>query len=649
LNRRALSLALLLAAAAGLLARPLGNGPARLELGGFEGELIDAGWDRADRADLDPQAAADGVTSFYYRPSPANATLRLPIAAREGPARLTLRATARVRSGVSVFVNGVRAGELLVQPRLWSRYTLELPASAVAGAALDVALALRPLPLVKGDHIDDPRILVDFVELESAAGLALSWRACARIALVPLLAFAFALALGAPARASLATSLGAALLALLLGRWAPFGTFLAIPRLLPLALIAGLLVQRALRRFGALSIREAGLLAALVAIGTLAHGSLVFFPNHSPPDIDIHVRRTLDLAAVPLEYGAMLRYGSQLPTASQDQGSATAALGERTLIPYSPLPYFFYYAFHRLGLDLYWGMTALNACLAMLVAPAIFLAARRIWDARAAWLAALLYALDLAVWHHVGRSHAPAVFGGALATAALLLLAAQAGSLGAPRRAAMVGMALGTAALGYSSLVVLFGLMGLLLLALVVLDAQGLDAAARRGVVAALVIGGLVAGVLFYFHYVPGLLSGARGVEAEPDLFPGRSFFVFHNESRQSMRLWALGFAWPLAAGLIAAPFAFARAAAPARPVLASWLGAWGLIMVLKEPLLFPKLLRWAKEDQFVSPLLCLTLAAACSAARPRWLRACLTIAALLGALWLQWRDFQHHANSLLL
>jgi hypothetical protein len=71
--------------------------------------------------------------------------------------------------------------------------------------------------------------------------------------------------------------------------------------------------------------------------------------------------------------------------------------------------------------------------------------------------------------------------------------------------------------------------------------------------------------------------------------------------------------------------------------------------MVLKEPAIFPKLLRWAKEDQFVSPLLCLMLAAAAGAPRSRGLRALLMIAALLGALFLQLRDFRYHANSLLL
>jgi hypothetical protein len=526
---------------------------------------------------------------------------------------------------------------------------LELGPEAWRGGPLEVSLALRPLPLVKGDHGDDPRLLVDFLELESEGGLYLTWTACATVALLPLLVFGFALALGAGARTALGGSLAAALLALLVCRGAPFATLLAIPRLLPLALAAGWLARSALVRWSTVTAREAGALAALVALGTLFHGSLVFFPDHNPPDIDIHARRTLDLALVPLDYQALLRYGSQLPTPSQDLGAATAALGDRTLIPYSPLPYVFYYAFHALGLDLSWAMTALNAGLAMLLAPAMFVAGQRLWGTEAGWLAALLYSLDLAVWHHVGRSHAPAAFGGALATAVLLLLCAQAGALAAPRRAAAVGLALGIAALGYSSSVVLLGLFGVVLLALLATGAAPLPTGAARGVATALVVGGLIAGALFYFHYVPGLLQGAGGAVAEPDLFPGRTFLIFHNESRQSMRLWALGFGWPLLAGLLAAPLAVRRAPASARPVLLAWLAAWALLMVLKEPPFFPKLLRWAKEDQFVSPLLCLSVAACCAAARPRWLRLSLGALALLLALLLELRDFRHHADSLLL
>jgi hypothetical protein len=644
LNARPLVPAFVAAGAAFLLSQPLGQGPLRFEVGGFEDSWLGGDWGRSDRLDLDPQATTDGVTTFYYRPSGANATLRLPLNA-PGGLRLTLRGRAAVRSGVAVIAGNQRAGEVLVGAGQWSRYSLELP--PVASGPLELKLALRPLPLVKGAHAEDPHILVDYLELESETGLRFDRAAAALVALQPLLGFGFCIAIGTSAASAGIAAVLTAVLAVGLVRLFPFATILALPRLVPLALVTGWLGARLIARFARVSRGEAAALGALVAAGVLSHGSLVFFPNHYPPDIDIHVRRTLDLGGVPLDYQALLRYGSQLPTASQDQGQATAALGAQVLIPYSPLPYVFYYAAHRLGLDLYWAMTALNAALLMLVAPAMFLAARRQFGAEAGWLAALLYSLDLSVWHHLGRSHAPAAFGGALATAALLLFVGRIEDLDDRGRAVRVGLALAVGALGYSSSVVQLGLFGVALLLLLAADARALTPAVRRGAALALLAGGLGSGLLFYFHYVPGLVMGVGGVEAAPDAFPGKAFFIFHNESRQSLRLWALGLAWPLGVGLAAAPFALARARPGARPVLIAWLAAWALVMVLKEPAFFPKLLRWGKEDQFLAPLLCLLTAGACTAPRRRERRVGLGALALLGALLLELRDFRYHADSL--
>ncbi len=179
------------------------------------------------------------------------------------------------------------------------------------------------------------------------------------------------------------------------------------------------------------------------------------------------------------------------------------------------------------------------------------------------------------------------------------------------------------------------------------LDARALPAPDRAGLALALVAGGLIAGALFYFHYVPGLVHGAAGVEAEPDLFPGRTFFIFHNESRQSLRLWTLGLWIPLAAGVVAAPFALRAAPGWSRPVLLAWMAAWALVMVFKEPFLLPRLLRWAKEDLFLGPLLGLLVAGGLSAIPDRTLRRIAVAAALGVAAWLQVRDFGYHASTL--
>jgi hypothetical protein len=204
------------------------------------------------------------------------------------------------------------------------------------------------------------------------------------------------------------------------------------------------------------------------------------------------------------------------------------------------------------------------------------------------------------------------------------------------------------AVLGYSSLIVFFGLFGAALLAIVVLDARALPLPSKRGLVAALLAGAAAAGVLFYFHYLPGLLQGGGELQQEPDLFLPRTYFIFHNESRQSMRVWAAGFAVPLVAGLLAAPVALRRALATVRPVLAAWLAAWAMVMIAKEPFGFPRPLRWGKEDQFVSPLLALLVGGAVAALPRSWMRWTAGAAAVGVALWLQLGDFRTHVTALM-
>jgi hypothetical protein len=222
-------------------------------------------------------------------------------------------------------------------------------------------------------------------------------------------------------------------------------------------------------------------------------------------------------------------------------------------------------------------------------------------------------------------------------------------ALASPRRQWLAALLLAAAALGYSSALVALGLFGVALLLLLAVDARALAAEDRRRLAVVLVGGGLLAGALFYFHYLPGVVRGASGVEAEPDLIPGSTFFIFHNEARQVLRIWRLGFWMVMLAFVVALPFALRRVRQTALPVLVSWLAAWVLVMVLKEPGLFPRLLRWAKEDQFVSPLVCLVLAGAVSVIPERRLRFAVAAALLAAALFLQLRDFSYHAHSLLL
>jgi hypothetical protein len=642
-------LALGIALATALAARPPDRVP--LDAGGIAGNFLGEGWDESDRTDLNKEVGAldpsvAGLNHFRFRAARPSAEIRLPVAAREGGSRLRLKAMARVRTAVSFHVGGQPAGEIAIPRGPWAYHDVDL--GAVDGGGLEAVLTLRPLPMVRvpDEFVAQPVLWVASIEAHSPSGLRFSTGARVLLGLAPLAVFAFALAVGAGPGVALLASAAAAGGVVSFAPVAPLPLILVLTRLLPFALGAGLLARVALAGQTSVSPRVRAALSVLVAAGTLFHGSLAFVPGFDPYDVEVHVRRSEDLGNVPLEYDALLRYGSHLPTETQTFGTATAALGEKTLIPYSPLPYVAYYALHRMGIDLHWGMIVLDAVLAMAVAPWLWLVTARAWAAGSAWMATLLYTLDLPVWHHLARAHVPATFGSALGTAALLFLVRDAGRLDNPRRVGLAAAILAIAVLGYSSSIVFFGLFGIVLLALLAADARALSAPAKKGAATALVLGGLIAGTLFYFHYVPGLVGGVAGLQQEPDLFQARTYLVFHNESRQSMRVWAAGFVVPLAAGLLAAPFALRRARPVSRPVLAAWLATWPLVMLFKEPFLFPRPLRWGKEDQFISPLLAVLIGGAVGSLPRPWMRWAAGAAVLGVALWLQLGDFRIHVSG---
>ena len=136
-------------------------------------------------------------------------------------------------------------------------------------------------------------------------------------------------------------------------------------------------------------------------------------------------------------------------------------------------------------------------------------------------------------------------------------------------------------------------------------------------------------------------------MEAEPDLFPGRTFLIFHNESRQSLRLWRLGLFIPFLAAIPAVWVVITRCDAMVRSFLLAWVSAWAGIMLLKEPWGLPVLLRWAKEDFYVAPALALLIAIAIARLESRSLRIALATLSVVVFLCLRIEDYGFHANTL--
>lgn len=620
----------------------------RIPMSGDPDYALEAAWRRSRPLVVEPPGAPDGRNAFYYRPLPSSVQVEVPLRP-DGPGEvgLTLRTATNIRTRVDAFVGAERVATAVLLPGgQWTPTRLGLPAAAFQGGDVRVLLGVRHEPLTRGHHLEQPQLLVDYFEIDGAPALRAGPKAVATLAVLPLAVALFLFGVGA-GPAALPAALAAAAAGLLLAMRFPLPVLAAIPRLVLPALVLGAAVAWLLRRFSEAGPRDRAGLAALVAAGSILHGSLAFFPEHCPEDRDTHVVRARDLSEIEMSYRGLLRYGSHLMTPNQAWPDAVTHFGSDALYPYAPTVYFAYHALHRLGLDLIWAFTVFNTFVVMAVAPWLWLVGLRVWGRRAAWLAALLYTADLALWHQVGRARGPAVFGAAAMAVALGYLVVWS-DRGDRKGMYVAAGLLGFAALAYTGAAFLLGLFGLALVLLATLDARALRAEARRGLVIALVGGGLVAGALYYGHYVPGLLgSAARGAEL-PETFPGRTVYaVFRNESRMMMRVWAQGYAGVLLAGLAAAPFALRHARPTARPVLLAWLVAWLLAVVLKDPLFFPRLLRYAKEDLLLAPLLCLFFGGAIAALPRPSVRAAVTAVALLAAAWMQLGDFIQHAVTL--
>jgi hypothetical protein len=639
----AASLATIAAVCVALATGDAGRHAVLLEVGGCLGSFLGGTWGPPDDVSIRAGDTTDGRTQFIYRPTIANAKLRLPYCAPNRPVRLSMRSYTRVHTFVDVYVGRTRQATWSVSPMRWDRQNtnIVLPRGCITG--VDLALGVRQDPLVRSSNVEHPELLVDFFEVSSPGTfpLAPAWRALVFVA--PLVVFALVWAIGLGPWFGLGTSLVVDVIVALLLRSAPLALLSALPRLGAAVLAAGLLAfLMARRRWPRATVAW---LAWMVATSAAVHGAWAFFPGHVPPDIHIHKARTIDLGRVPLTYQGILTYGSQFPTPSQDRGEATDALGTHMRIPYSPLPYVLYYGFYRAGLDLTWAMTVVNSVLVSLLIVGMFETAALLWNVWAGWLAAILFSIDLAAWHHVGRSHAPAVIGFVLTLGALLHLIRKAMTEDDRSTKTIAWVAL--AFLGYSAALPLFGLFAALWTGALFWDTRVLDERRRRRIIWALVAGAFLAIALYYGHYVPDLLRGTLATAHDVDRFPGRTFLIFHNESRQSMRLWNEGLWIPVLLGLMAALPAICTTSPRVRSLLIAWLGAWIVFMGLKELPILAKLLRWAKEDQFLSPLLCLFLAGAIGTiTRSRW-RWVLAGTLVLLLAWLHARDYVSQVRTL--
>lgn len=609
-------------------------------VGGGRGPIMVSGLGPSEAVwSLPAEEIADSRSDFYFRQIESRASaVTIPLLAT-GSFSVSLRMDTTVRTEVDIVQAGRVVGGAAISPGPWM--THPVAAGFVPGPA-EFEMRYLDAPLVRRSDPENFRRYLDSITLRSDEGFRLPWSSRLAGALL-LILLIVAAQKEAPGPTPLVLAMiGPAILALL-SRHDPVALSLALPRLLIFVCLGATLIAL-LARLLKIGHEATARLALMGSAMIFAYGFLSFLPNHSPADLDIHIWRTKDLAGVPFSYEAWLRYGSHYPTPSQIQGAATEALGEGPAIPYSPMPYLLFYVGHALGLDLHWSMNAIEATSLALLLPFVYAFGLAASSNLGGLLAAALMALDLATVHHLGRVHSPAVVGGALGLACLLALGLALPRLHEPGRWKVPALLLGLGTLGYTSTALFYGLFGIALLLLIAFSA---DRRLLGPVTLALVAGGGVSLALFYGHYVPDLVRGGGHPGLLSDPFPGRTFFIFHNESRQSLRLWRLGLFLPFLAALPAAVMVMRKASSLTRSFLFAWVGAWAGIMLLKEPWAFPQPLRWAKEDFYVAPSLALLIAIAIARIESRPLRLVLSVVTLAAAAFLRVRDYGFHADTL--
>lgn len=612
-----------------------------IPLGSASGPLMMSGLGPSEVVLGLPQSeVSDERRDFYFRKIDLDRLhLSLPLRPR-GPFSFSIRMDSTVRTKVDLLQDEQPLGGAFVLPGPWAETVL---AESVPPESQELALRLEDAPLVRRSDVGNFRRYVDEIVIRSDQGFELPGVSRITGGLAVLFLVLMFAAAAPRVQSTLVALIAAGTLSALLFT-EPVAVSLALPRLLGFVVAGAALVQILGRR---LSLDRSALafVVLLASLMIFTYGFISFLPNHSPADLDIHIWRTLDLARVPMTYEGWHRYGSHYPTPSQVRGSATDALGEGPAIPYSPLPYTLFFAAHAAGLDLHWSMNAIEAVSLALLLPLIFALAQSITSADGGRLACTLMSLDLATIHHLGRAHSPAVVGGALGVGCLLAFGLALPRLDRPWGWRVPALLLGIGALGYSSTPLFYALFGITILVLLLSVRDTRTLVRPAGL--ALALGGAIALVLFYGHYLPGLFRSGQAASPVVDSFPGRTFFIFHNESRQSLRLWRLGLFIPYLATLPALALVARRISGASRTFLLAWLSAWAGIMLLKEPWGLPVLLRWAKEDIYVSPAIALVLALGVTLIDSRFLRIAIVIAVVTSAAYLRGQDYGFHADTM--
>ncbi len=633
------------------------SGGFRVELGGVDEVYRTGSWGR-DYQDHGPFRIRRGerrMTYFQARMAYDGAGLRLPSVVVGGDAELALRVHRYGQPGiVRLFARGVELGRIVFERDSypWDVRRIRVPRAfldGLDGQALEIELQRQET----AETVDlPPRAICafDWVELSPRDGARLrpTWRQwCYALALPMLVIFTLRFAGVSYTLSGLAALLTTGLYAAAQAQ-APGSATYAASRI-GLAFPLGLVVYLALSKRSPLMASMAPRLAALFALVLLASSTVLFWPDHLPPDVRPHLRQVARVASSDWSGESFWELSS-----SYGQEGRTVSLGRRPadadyVAPYSPWSYFLVHGLRTLLDEPRFLLEYLSiVCAATLVLLVYGLAFSLSHDTTSAALGAVLAALEIAIWHHASRAHMPALLGEVFFVAAVLYLAARQAdfgrNLGVFFRFALLSL---LATLSYSATLPHFVVFIGWLVVLEVMSSRFRIGARARGWLGAAVSGTLGSVALFYRHFL-GASKASAAFHPEGYQAPA-SFFFLRNQPRDTVRILEMGHPVFLA---LAVPAYFRLRSWVAtdfsRRVIWAWTAAYVTFLLAKDPLLLPGLFLQIKEDLFFAPLACalggMTLGHLIRASR-RGRLATFALVALLAVL--RMNDYLYNADTI--
>ena len=603
------------------------------------------------------------VIDFYGRLTPRREEFLLPYHARRSPLKIFLRAHRfGLQGSVFLTVNGEPVEEFVFGETSypWGGMRAVIPEGVAERGPLLIELLTQGgttppshLPVDLGVGID----WIEIAPMSEGVELAPLRREYAALYVLVGLVFGFALLTGMTAFSAAIVAAIGLVLCLSLTALVPIETSMALARLwvvLPFAALVYWLLDR----------RYAAFVAQLVAVAALVHSALIFFPNHFPPDAQLHAMQTSWLSGFEWNVSNLSRYSKQLsryitpdgnfmevtPDGNFMEGEDTGQASSTYRAPYPPYFFMLIFGASRAYDDLRFLVEFVPVLMASIMLVLVFLIARTVFaDEVVARLAGILFALEISVWHHVHRGHGPGIFGG-LAVLTFIWFVISRREFFVRRRwfFALALASMGVALL-YTSAFFQVSIFMACLLALGILSKEGRQSKALASTALGFALGIAGAVAIYYGPYALAALRPESVVLDRGGVYdPPATFLFMRNQLRDTVRLLQNGHALFVLASFVGLFYLPQSGASPNnRRIVWAALGTYAIMLLLKDPAFFPRIFLNAKEDLFYAPFACMVLALPLARLWRTPLGRFVVVAILAGLFSLAVRDQAWNADTL--